>query len=90
MSKAQVYEVLMRFSDMYSSKPNKFMITRLSEKLEEYDPKHLEAALDHHSESNKFFPNFKDITDALREVKSKFAQAVTACPKCGGQGQIID
>lgn len=89
MSRETSYQVLLKYSELYTGKPNKFQLQRLSEKLEECDPKHLEAALDHHSEANKFFPNFKDITEALRDVKSKFKTEKVACPKCGGDGLAV-
>lgn len=87
--KREVYEVLFKYTDFYSSKPSKLMLTRLAEKLSSTPPAQLEQALDKHSESNKYFPNFKEIIEALSETRRTQPQEKTSCKKCKGTGSVI-
>ena len=89
MSKAKVYEVLLRYSDIFAGKPSKFTLTYLSEKLEDANPKTLDDALSKYAESNKYFPIFKEIQDAVREIERTSPRKASPCERCSGTGTVV-
>lgn len=87
--KKETYDLLIKYSEFFTVKPSKTILSHLAEKLGEIPIQHLEIALNKHSENSKYFPIYKEILEAISESKSSFNYEKFDCEKCKGTGSVI-
>jgi hypothetical protein len=89
MSKQEIYNVLFKMSELYSTKINKFSLQHLSEKLDGKNPDLIKQALDKHNESNKYFPTYSDIIELIGDLRRGEKTIKKECQRCKGSGSVV-